>query len=155
MKKTLAILFLFVAATAFKPADDVSKKVVEFCKNNMGKKVDRAECWDLARFALDYAKADWTAPHDYGTKVDYKKEKLKGGDILQMENVSFSWTEGEYTYSATFPHHTAVVYEVKENGKVVLAHQNFNNVRKVVTLEISMSDITAGTVEAFRPRAKS
>lgn len=157
MKKTLILLLLFIAATAFKTADDkaVARKVVEYCKNNIGKKVDRGECWDLAKFALDYAGADWTAPHDFGTKVDFKKDALKAGDILQMENVSFSWTEGDYTYSATFPHHTAVVYEVKDNGKIVLAHQNFNNVRKVATLEISLSDITSGTVEAYRPRAKS
>lgn len=157
MKKThlLLALLLLVSGFAFRPKETVADKVVSYCKQNLNKKVDRGECWDLARFALDYAEADWESPYDFGTKVDYKTEKLKAGDILQMENITFSWTEGDNTYTATFPHHTAIVYEVKTDGKIVMAHQNFNNVRKVTTLEISLSSIQKGDLQAYRPKAKA
>ena len=157
MKKTHLFVLLLILGIGFgfTPKETVSDKVVAFCKQNMDKKVDRGECWDLARFALDFAGADWQSPHDFGTKVDYKTEKLKPGDILQMENITFSWTEGDNTFTAMFPHHTAIVYEVKENGNIVMAHQNFNNVRKVSTLEISLSSIQKGDLQAYRPKAKA
>lgn len=157
MKKThlLLALLLLVSGFAFRPKSTVADKVVEFCKNNMDKTVDRGECWDLARFALDYAGADWQSPHNFGTKVNYKTEKLKPGDVLQMENITFSFSEGEYTFTGTFPHHTAIVYEVKPNGNIVMAHQNFNNVRKVSTLEMSLGSIKSGELQAYRPKAKA
>lgn len=157
MKKThlLLALLLLVSGFAFRPKATVADKVVEFCKKNMNQTVDRGECWDLARFALDFAGADWESPYNFGTKVDYKTEKLHAGDILQMENITFSWSEGDNTFTATFPHHTAIVYEVKANGNIVMAHQNFNNVRKVSTLEISLSDIKSGELQAYRPKAKA
>jgi len=160
MKKLLSLPLLLLLA--FSPASaqttakpDVSKKVVEYCKKNLNKQVDRGECWDLARFALDYAEADWKSPYNFGTKINHVTDPLKPGDILQFENVSLSWVDGDNTYSMTLPHHTAIVYEVKKDGKIVIAHQNFNNVRKVTTFDISMADIKTGSVQAYRPKAKS
>lgn len=158
MKKHLFITLLLVSGLlfAFKPATSpVGKKIVEFCKDNMGKQVERGECWDLAKGALDYAGADWQSPYDFGTKFDYKTEKVEPGDILQFENVALSWNQDGNIYSMTLPHHTAVVYEVKKDGSITIAHQNFNNLRKVATFDLKLSDITQGTVQAYRPKAKA
>lgn len=125
---------------------EVNQKVVEYCNQKMGKKVDRGECWDLARFALDYAGANWEAPYDFGKKVDYKKDALLAGDIIQFEKVEFS--DGFSAYQ-----HTAIVYEVIDENKIVIVHQNFNNVRKVSTLELDLSKLTKGKLEFFRPQA--
>jgi hypothetical protein len=123
-------------------------KVLEFSKKNLGKKIERGECWDLANAALNYANAKWEAPFNFGDRFDYKKQELLPGDILQFTNVKFVFTNG----SASFPKHTAVVYKANKN-KVTLLHQNFNNKRIVDTLSINFENIKNGKIEAFRPRS--
>lgn len=122
-------------------------KVFEFSKKNLGKKIDRGECWDLANAALSYANAKWEPPHNFGDKIDYKKQDLNPGDILQFANVKFVFPNG----SASFPKHTAVVYKANKN-KVTLLHQNFNNKRYVDTLSINFDNIKNGKIEAYRPK---
>lgn len=124
---------------------DVNSKIIEFCTKSMGKKIDRGECWDLAKFALDYAQADWTSPYDFGTIVNPKKERIIEGDLIQFENVKLS-------NGTNFPHHTAIVYKVIESNKFIIIHQNFNNVRKVSTLELDLNLMTKGSITFYRPR---
>ena len=122
-----------------------NSKVVEFCTNAMGKKIDRGECWDLAKFALDYADAVWESPFDYGEILDLEADIVIAGDIIQFEKV-------ELSNGTTYPHHTAVVMEVLENGNYLMAHQNFNNIKKVNTRELDLSLLSKGSITFYRPR---
>lgn len=150
MKSTILFLTLlfslsfnsFIAQTELTP---LNKKTVEFCTKSMGKKVDRGECWDLAKFALDYAGATWEAPFDFGKIVNPKKDTILEGDIIQFEKVKLS-------NGTSFPHHTAIVYKVLSSGKYLIAHQNFNNTKKVSTLELDLSLLTKGSITFFRPK---
>lgn len=143
------LVFLFLSLSCFIQAQTVSDKVLEFSKKNLGKKVERGECWDLASSALNYADANWKPLYDFGDKFDYKKQELKSGDILQFTNVKFVFTNG----SASFPKHTAIVYKYA-NHNVTLLHQNFNNKKVVDTLTINLDNIKNGKIEAYRPKAK-
>ena len=125
----------------------VAGKILEFCKSNMGKKVDRGECWDLAYAALNSAGADWSTPFNFGYKIDYKKEALKPADILQFTNVKFVFPNR----SMSFPKHTAIVSKA-EGGKILVYHQNFNNKRFVDTLTIDLANIKNGKIDAYRPK---
>lgn len=145
--KTL-LLSCFLAAAVFQ-SNPVADKVVAYAKQNFGKKIDRGECWDLANAALNRAGAAWESPFGFGTKVDYKKEALRPGDILQFTNVKF---ETEFS-SAFFPQHTAIVYKANKD-LVTVFHQNFNNKRTVDSLTLNLADIKDGKLEAFRPKAK-
>lgn len=140
---------LFFACYSFAQNDNARIKVLEFSKNNLGKKIERGECWDLANAALNYANAKWEAPFNFGDKIDLKNQELKPGYILQFTNVKFIFTNG----SASFPKHTAVVY--KSKGKqITLLHQNFNNKRYVDTLTINLENIKNGKIEAYCPVSK-
>ena len=149
MKKLFLVLLGTIAFSSFQTVP-VAGKILEFCKSNMGKKVDRGECWDLAYAALNSAGADWSAPFNFGDKIDYKKEALKPADVLQVTNVKFMFPNR----SMSFPKHTAIVS--KANGNAILVyHQNFNNKRYVDTLTINLDNIKNGKIEAYRPKGKS
>ena len=143
------IIGLFTTTHTFAQGDaaDVNPKIIEFCKKSMGKKIDRGECWDLAKFALDYANADWNSPYDFGIIVDPNEANIIEGDIIQFENVKLS-------NRTTFPHHTAIVYQVLEPKKYIIIHQNFNSVKKVSTLELDLNLLTKGSITFYRPRGR-
>ncbi len=149
MRKHFLILIIGTMVFSSFQTFPVSGKIMEFCKSNMGKKVDRGECWDLAYGALNSAGADWSAPFNFGDKIDYKKEILKPADILQFTNVKFIFPNR----SMSFPKHTAIVS--KANGaKILVYHQNFNNKRFVDTLTIDLENIKNGKIDAYRPKGK-
>lgn len=131
------------------PPNSVKPKILEFCKKNMGKKVDKGECWDLAKEALDYAGADWETPFNFGNKYDLKKQEAQPADVLQFTNVKFIFKNG----SATFPQHTAIVYKANKN-LVTVFHQNFNDKRYVDTLTLNLNNIKNGKIEGYRPKSK-
>lgn len=110
----------------------------------MGKKIDRGECWDLAKFALDYAGADWESPFDYGKVLDLEEEDVIAGDIIQFDKVELS--NGTY-----YPMHTVVVYKVLGPGKYLMAHQNFSMVKKVNTRELDLNLLSKGTIYFLSP----
>lgn len=142
------IVLLFLLPTFLKAQSQlppVNQKVFNFCKKSMGKKVDRGECWDLAKFALDHAGAEWKSPYDFGKVVNPNKEIILLGDIIQFEKVKLS-------NGTTYSHHTAIVYEVLGNGKYLIAHQNFANIRKVNTRELDLSLLSKGSIEFYRPK---
>ncbi len=148
MKNLFLILIGTIVFSSFQTVP-VEGKILEFCKSNMGKKVDRGECWDLAYAALNFANADWKAPFNFGGKVDYKKDGLKPADVLQFSNVKFMFPNR----SMSFPKHTAIVSKY-DNGKILIYHQNFNNKRFVDTLTIDLANIKNGKIEAYRPKGK-
>jgi hypothetical protein len=152
MKKLIAFLALgTILFSSFRTIPvPVAGKILEFCKTNFGKKVDRGECWDLAAAALNYANADWTSPFNFGDKIDYKKEGLNPADVLQFTNAKFMFPNR----SMSFPQHTAIVYKA-DKTKITVYHQNFNNKKVVDTLTFTLENITKGKIDAYRPKAKS
>lgn len=146
MKYLIPILIIIQAACFGQSTNEL---VLKFATTNMGKKIDRGECWDLANAALNNANAQWESPFNFGDKLDYKKLGLKPGDVLQFTNVKFIFPNG----SASFPKHTAIVYAANKN-KVTMIHQNFNNKRYVDTLTVDFDKIKNGKIEAYRPKAK-
>lgn len=148
MKNKILFLFIALVFTSLANAQTVNEKIVKYCKMQMGKKVDRGECWDLIAFALNDAGAKWNNYDVYGKIYDYKKEKIKAGDVIEFQDVKFTNPNG--SWFSMFEHY-AIVYEVKENNVIVIAHQNHNNVRKVQTLEIYLDHLEKGKLIFYRP----
>jgi hypothetical protein len=141
--------FLFSSFTIGEDLPPVNKKILEYCNLNMGKQIDRGECWDLLRFALDYAKADWSAPLDFGEPLNHKTEEILPGDIVKFKNVKFVYPNGS---TMTMSHHFAIVYEVDAEGKYTLIHQNVNGARYLKTNEIDLNYMKKGKISFFRPK---
>jgi hypothetical protein len=141
---TLTLLLFFVFSIT---SQTTSEKVIAYTNKMMNKKVDRGECWDLVAFALNDAGAKWKAPLEFGTKVEYLSAPLLPGDIMVFANSEFKYEGGKMA----FAQHFAIVYEVKDKNTIVVAHQNFNNVRKVTLLEIPINGLTKGKIEFYRP----
>mgnify|MGYP006145525327 CR=1 FL=1 len=148
MKNTLLLSIGLLFLVSFNlTAQTTSEKVITYTNKMMNKKVDRGECWDLVAFALNYAEAKWKAPLEFGVLVNHQKEELKPGDIMTFANTEFKSENGKMS----FFQHYAIVYEVKDKNTIVVAHQNFNNVRKVTLLEIPINSLTKGKIEFYRP----
>ena len=148
MQRLFLILIGTILFSSFQTIP-VAGKIMEFCKSNMGKKIDRGECWDLANAALNYAGAVWSAPFDFGEKIDYKKETLKPADILQFTNVKIVFSNR----SMSFPKHTAIVSKAK-GGAYLVYQQNMDNKRFVDTMTLDLSNIKTGKIQAYRPKGK-
>ena len=162
--KTLLPMLFYLMLSLFFPQDfksnstlpcdstpTLNKKVIEFVNSNLNKKVGRGECWDLAAQALNTYKAKWDGNLSYGTKVDYKSECVYPGDIIQFERVYVEYKVDGGIMRDEIPHHTAVVYEVKSKGDFILAHQNYNNKKKVVLTPLNMANIKRGKAVIYRP----
>ena len=131
---------------------ELNKKIISFVKTSINKKVGRGECWDLAAEALDKAGAKWDHDFGFGKEVNYKNECVYPGDVMQFEGVEMIYQEGNTYHRIKLPHHTALVFEVKEKGKFKVAEQNTSNTRKKVGINpIDLSTITKGTFKIFRP----
>ncbi len=134
---------------------ELNKQVIEIVKTTIGKKVDRGECWDLANKVLTETKADWDLQYKYGNPVNYKKEVVYPGDIIQFEGVKVKYKKGNTTYTETMEHHTAVVYRVISPGVFELAHQNTGfSGRKVGLSTLDISTIIKGKMSIYRPVKK-
>jgi len=131
---------------------DLNKKIVEFTTSKIGTQVGRGECWDFAAEALDYAGAKWERGYVYGRELEYSKEEVLPGDIIQFEKVVLETQKGNAIHRETMGRHTAIVYEVLEKGKFKIAHQN-NAVsgRKVGITELNLADIKKGNIYIYRP----
>lgn len=149
MKRILLLVFLLAGVSSVN-AQSVNEKIVKYCKTQMGKKVDRGECWDLIAFALNQAGAKWNKYDVYGEVYEYKKDgsNIKAGDVIEFNDVKFENPDGTWF---TMYEHYAIVYEVKKDGAIVIAHQNHNNIRKVQTLEIDVNNLTKGKLTFYRP----
>lgn len=161
--KILKFVILTVVCTAFieytgfsqDSLPELNKQVIEIVKTTIGKKVDRGECWDLANKVLTELKADWDLKYKYGNPVNYKKEIVYPGDIIQFEGVKVKYKKGNATYTETMDHHTAIVYRVIEPGVFELAHQNTGFSGKKVGLStLDISTIIKGKMSIYRPVKK-
>lgn len=131
---------------------DINKNIVSFVATKINKKVGRGECWDLAYEALNTYHAKWDGKYTYGTKVDYTSECVYPGDIIQFERVVTEIKSNGEVMRGEMPHHTAIIYEVQSTGKFILAHQNYNNKRKVMLTPLDMETVKRGKVMIYRPQ---
>ena len=138
------------------PCDDVpdlNKKITSYVTANLRKKVGRGECWDFAAGALNTHNAKWNGQYTYGRPLDYKKECIYPGDIMQFENVRIETTSATGRFVEEMPHHTAIVYEVHATGYYTIAHQNYDNTRKVILTALKMDNVKRGKVMMYRPQS--
>lgn len=150
---SLPLIALLAGFSTIASDDDippVNRKIVEFCEKHMNKRVGNGQCWDLAKYALDYAEADWHAPYSFGLIVDYRSEEIYPGDIIQFERVKIV-ENGQKMWA---PHHTAIVFKVIAEGKYTVAQQNFNGVKRLKTADIDFNYLVKGKVTFFRPQEK-
>lgn len=159
-------------ATAKKKAVELpplNEKVRDDAEERLGQKVGNGQCTSLADQALKAAGASSSNHREtdqnyvWGQPVKTFKESLPG-DILQFRDAVL---EGKRSLSklrvlswhAEYPHHTAIVAEVKEQGRaIVVLHQNVGLVgtpvekMQVVQKEtIRVESLRKGNIWIYRP----
>ncbi|MEP1097360.1 MAG: hypothetical protein ABJG78_19745 [Cyclobacteriaceae bacterium] len=160
MKSSLLLLLLSLSLSPSK-LPELNAKVIEFVDKNMGKKVDRGECWDLAAGALAFANAyfDRSSIKNamiYGKGLNPLKDEILPGDMIQFKKVKMKWKEGNTTYQSALgmPDHTAIVYKVNGPGDYEIAHQNTGEWgKKVGVNNLRLDRVTGGKLKFYRPVA--
>ncbi len=124
------------------PAPELNGQILEYAREQVGVSVQDGECTSLVIEALKQAGARRFPP--YGRDADYvwgdllnSRSQLRPGDILQFRDVIFRGRQQQVEpdgtssirfYRTSFHHHSAIVDEVREKGKVlVILHQNAGN----------------------------
>lgn len=131
---------------------ELNKKIISFVKANIGKRVGRGECWDLAEKPLNEYNAKWDKLYEFGRKLDLKKEKILPGDIIQFQNVQIKTVEGNKTITETYLKHTAIVFEVISKEHLKIAQQNTSQKGKKVSIDnLYLEDIYKGKITIYRP----
>lgn len=127
-------------------------RIVQYVESVIGTRVDRGECWDLARQALDRSGAAWDGSYGFGKVVKHRKEEVLPGDIVRFEKVVVRYTEGLTTCTENYHHHTAIVYRVKGRGRFELAHQNTGfSGEKVGISPLNLDHVIGGKISFYRP----
>ena len=130
----------------------LNQDIIAYVNKHIKRTVGRGECWDLAAEPLNELGATWDKNYDYGMKVNYKTDCIYPGDIIQFEGVLIKTKKGNMTITSVMDHHTAIVYEVKDVGKYIIAHQNTNDFgRKVGLSELDLANIQKGRFTIYRP----
>jgi len=128
------------------PISEIQREVVNFAADNVGKRVGRGECWDLADQALRAAGAEPPRGYTFGDRIPLTE--IQPGDILQFTSARFD--EPGYWTIMGMPNHTAVVHAVGDTRAFIL-QQNFNGQRHVTPYDLNLNNLTSGRLEAFRP----
>lgn len=163
MRNRVLSIFVMLLATATTYAQEsssgatelpsINQRIVQHVLAQKGKKVGRGECWDLAAEALNAAGAKWDGMYKYGEVVDWKKNEVLPGDIVQMANVQVEHKEGNMSRREFYGKHTAVVIAVRGRGDFSLAHQNVDPVgRKVGFSDLNTDDVRSGKLVFYRPQ---
>ncbi len=134
------------SSVAVKQLPEINQKMIAYVEKNKGRKILRGECWDVVKMALTESGANWTPPTDFGKVVDLKN--VLPGDVVMFENTVF---KGE-NYSQSFGGHYAVVHTINDDGTILLAHQNYNKVRKIRFDKITPAHLVKGELTFFRPQ---
>ena len=143
---------VFMLTSPCDTVPELNQKIKDLVGRQIGKTVNRGECWDVAAMALNQTGAKWDKRYEFGRKVDPEKECIYPGDFIQFEDVTIKYTEGQKVFTETMGHHTAMIYEVKAKGVFVLAHQNTGTSgRKVGLSPLDLKTITKGEYQIFRP----
>lgn len=128
------------------PISELQREVVNFAADNIGKKIGRGECWDLADRALRAAGAEPPKGYTFGDRIPLNE--IQPGDILQFTSARFD--EPGYWTIMGMPNHTAVVHAVGDTRAFIL-QQNFDGQRHVTPYDLNLNNLTSGRLEAFRP----
>ncbi|MEI8137771.1 MAG: hypothetical protein WCH21_10650 [Bacteroidota bacterium] len=130
----------------------LNKKIINFVKTKIGKKVGKGECWDVAAEALNTSGAKWDGNYKFGEEVNYKTDCIYPGDIVQFEGVTIKYEIEKKKFSESMAHHTAIIYEIKGREEFTLADQNTGRSgRKVGLSPIELKNITKGKFKIYRP----
>lgn len=155
MKLTFLIFIIIPIQAFLQDCDSVpsmNQEVVQHALGKKGKKVDRGECWDLIRFALNSANAKWDGLEGYGKEINWKNECVYPGDIIRFDKVKITYKIGNTTYTETMQHHVAVIYEIKNKNEWLILDQNTEqNGRKVGISIVRISAVKSGKVRVYRP----
>ncbi|HQV51642.1 MAG: hypothetical protein IPI00_08165 [Flavobacteriales bacterium] len=151
-------LFFFSHAHAQDPDStasaipELNQRIVTFVLGHEGKKVGRGECWDLAAEALNSGGATWDGSYVFGDIVDWRKEEILPGDIVQFANVEVEFRSRNMITRERYMKHTAVVVAVAGKGLFTIAHQNVEPVgKKVAMSKLYMADVRGGKLTFYRP----
>ena len=148
--KTLTDIHLPISSCDSVP--ELNQRIIELVNQQIGKTVDRGECWDLAALVLNMTGAKWNGAYVFGRKLDHTKECVYPGDIIQFEGVRIKYNKGRTVFTETMEHHTAVIHDVKARGVFVLAHQNTGlSGRKVGLSDLDLKTIVKGKFMIYRP----
>ena len=151
-------------------APELNRKVLEFARDNVGRKVGDGECATLAAEALRAAGAKGLSTGRDGEYVWGRLVRavtpggktagdVLPGDVLQFRDAVLAGRVGRSTVESTYRHHTAVVAAVKQDGKVVeVLHQNYagpgddDEARlKVRRTTLRLGELKRGWVKVYRP----
>ncbi len=159
LKKSIVVLLVLFTGLSFRYPNDcgdeipsLNRQILDLTEKQMGKKVGRGECWDLAALVLNETGASWDGQLRFGRAINPETECVFPGDIIQFEKVKTSYKEGASTYVELMYHHTAIVYEVPEQGTYVLAQQNTESTGKRVGLgTFRPATVVKGHFTIYRP----
>jgi hypothetical protein len=155
LKVFSVILLSLGLGTAYGQIPDMNQAIKDYVTSVMGTKVDRGECWDLAHDALELVNADWNHQYIYGKTVVPGKDSIYPGDIIQFEKVTLKYSRDNSIFTESYPHHTAIVYEVIAPGEYKIAHQNTGFAgKKVAVSTLRLADKKSGKISFFRPTNK-
>ncbi len=154
MKNIFLTCLLFVSSSVMAQCDSISamnSQIIDLAGKKLGKKVDRGECWDLAKYVLDETGAKWDGMYKFGRPLK-KGECIMPGDIIQFEKLKTVSENNGVKSTEMFPHHTAIVFDVKNADELVLIHQNTGHTgKKVGKSTFKFSTITTGKYTIYRP----
>lgn len=131
---------------------EMNRKIIEYVKTKINKKVGRGECWDFAAEALQLVNAKWDMNYKFGKVINYNKEPVFPGDIIQLEGVILHYEMNGMKYTEKMLHHTAIIYEVKTPNNFMIAHQNNGySGRKVGVSPLDLATLSKGKFTIYRP----
>jgi hypothetical protein len=165
-----AFALLLAAAPPPRKEDPPAAKVLAYAQKQKGQQVGNGECAVLALEALKSANAkpratDDPNKEDYvwgtlvytldraaGAKPQGKTTDVKPGAIVQFRDAKFRGRVPGGIYTEMFPHHTAIVAAVENNGNTIrILHQNHNGDRTVADGTLVLSDLKEGWLRFYHP----
>jgi hypothetical protein len=182
----LAVILAATCGFAACRADDppaVADRILEYCKQQQGKRVGNGSCTMFVGAALQSAGARLHGPHaakpdspqgrsddfnwgelvfvvervgtEFKTKGDVKD--VRPGDIIQFTRTTLTGSlDDGSTYTMTARHHTAIVAQVLAGGRLLnIYHQGANGRKAVSGDQIRLLDLERGRFTIFHPIAKT
>jgi hypothetical protein len=164
---TLFIIFAISAAIHAEEVEYLNKQVLAFAHENMGKKIGRGECWDLAAQPLKALGATWNNKFIFGKKIGtggasgLKLERdmtLMPGDIIHFLKVKTSWTKNypdgrraSGSETIGMPDHVAILKKYDGKTLLTLLHQNVSGKRYMVETTTDIANVKSGVYIIYRP----
>ena len=133
------------AAQAKREAEN-REKLVAFCRANSGKAVGNGVCWTLAdeAFRACGLRRPGREPRVWGRLLDLKKEQPLPGDIIEFRHARFP-------DAITGPEHTAIIIATRSKGRILIAEQNWNDIKRVTEREMDPAALISGELMFYRP----